>query len=329
MSIHAVKRAQCHLAWDNSISPALHVQSGDTVTFDCLDASNGQITSSSTVSSLHSLVFAQLDQVNGPVHVAGAAPGDTLRVDVLAAEPAEWGWTACIPGFGLLADEFPEPALKIWSLHKHTAEGSQGGEGGGPVPGEYGYAWFDEARGIRIPLRPFAGEMGVAPAEPGAHSTIPPYRTGGNIDTRHLSVGSTLYLPVGVEGALFSIGDGHAAQGDGEVCGTAIETPMKVTVRLTVLKDTPYVQTPHFSACNPHASTEEFYCTTGVGPDIREATRDAVRHMIAFLTAQHGLGRVEAYMLCSVAGDLRMHEVVDMPNYVIGLMLPKSVFTRG
>ncbi|OCH90779.1 Formamidase [Obba rivulosa] len=324
MSIHTVKRVQCHLAWDNSIPPALHVQSGDTVTFDCLDASNGQITPASTRSALASLVFAQLDQVNGPVHVAGAAPGDTLRVDVLAADPAPWGWTACIPGFGLLADEFPEPALKIWALHTHgDAQGERARQG------EYGYAWFDEERGIRVPLRPFAGEMGVAPAEPGAFSTIPPYRTGGNIDTRHLSVGSTLYLPVGVEGALFSIGDGHAAQGDGEVCGTAIETPMKVTVRFTVLKDKPYVTTPHFTAPNPHAGAEEFYGTTGVGPDIREATRDAVRNMIAFLGKEHGLDRVQAYMLCSVAGDLRMHEVVDMPNYVIGMMLPKSIFLRS
>jgi len=267
------------------------------------------------VSSIAALVFAQLDQVNGPVHIASAQPGDTLQVDVLRVETADWGWTACIPGFGLLADEFTEPDLKIWSLRKHDGDG------------EDRYAWFDEARGIRIPLRPFAGEMGVAPAEPGAFSTIPPYRTGGNIDTRHLCAGSTLYLPVAVEGALFSIGDGHAAQGDGEVCGTAIETPMKVTVKLTVLKDKPYVQTPHFST--PAQTAEEYYCTTGVDSDIREATRSAVRNMIEFLGAEHGLSRTEAYMLCSVAGDLRMHEVVDMPNYVIGMMMPKSVFTKA
>ncbi|OSX62520.1 hypothetical protein POSPLADRAFT_1055895, partial [Postia placenta MAD-698-R-SB12] len=183
-----------------------------------------------------------------------------------------------IPGFGLLADEFPAPALKLWTL-----PGAEGGAG-------RAYAWFDEARGIRVPLRP----------------------TGGNIDTRHVTAGATLFLPVEVEGALFSIGDGHAAQGDGEVCGTAIETPMKVTVRLTVVQDTPYVQTPHFatpSAGSP-ADSGGCYCTTGVDPDIREATRAAVRGMIAYLGATHGLSRTDAYMLCSVAGDLRMHEVV-------------------
>ncbi|KAF9800056.1 hypothetical protein IEO21_10444 [Rhodonia placenta] len=154
--------------------------------------------------------------------------------------------------------------------------------------------------------------MGVAPAQRGAFSTIPPYRTGGNIDTRHVTAGATLFLPVEVEGALFSIGDGHAAQGDGGQPGTAIETPMKLTVRLTVVQDTPYVQTPHFatpSAGSP-AVSGGCYCTTGVDPDIREATRTAVRGMIAYLGATHGLSRTDAYMPCSVAGDLRMHEVV-------------------
>lgn len=171
----------------------LHIQSGDTITFDCLDASNGQITKESTVAAISSLVFSQLDQVNGPVFVKGASPGDTLQVDVISVDTADWGWTGLIPGFGLLSDEFPEPALKIWTLD--TAGG---------------FAWFDEEGGVKIPLKPFAGEMGVAPGKLGAFSTIPPYATGGNIDTKHLSAGATLYLPVEVEGALFSIGVGCA-----------------------------------------------------------------------------------------------------------------------
>ncbi|KAF7340691.1 hypothetical protein MSAN_02097300 [Mycena sanguinolenta] len=311
MSIHAVKRSQCHLAWDNSIAPVLRIKSGETVTFDCLDASNGQITADSTVDAIASLVFSQLDQVNGPVFVEGAVPGDTLQIDVLRVAPAPWGWTACIPGFGLLTDEFPEPALKIWEL---DTEGM--------------VTYFDKDRKVRIPLRPFAGEMGVAPGKAGAFSTIPPYATGGNIDTKHLSAGATLFLPVEVEGALFSIGDGHAVQGDGgacQVCGTAIETPMSVSVRLTVRKDRPYTKTPHFSTPKVNISDEEYYCTTGVDADMREATRAAVRNMIDFLAAEHGYSRVEAYMLCSVAGDLRLHEVVDMPNYVVGMMIPRSI----
>ncbi|KAH9475076.1 Formamidase [Psilocybe cubensis] len=307
-SIHSVNRSHTHLAWDNSIPPVIRIESGDTVSFSCLDASNGQITKESTVATLSSLVFGQLDQVSGPVYVNGALPGDTLQVDVISVETADWGWTGLIPGFGLLSDEFPEPALKIWALDK-----------------EAGFAWFDKERGIKIPLRPFPGEMGVAPGKNGAFSTIPPYNTGGNLDTRQLGVGSTLYLPIEVEGALFSIGDGHAAQGDG---GTAIETPMEVTVRLTVRKDRPFTKTPHFHTVRPNVNNEEHYGTTGIDSDIREATRSAVRNMINVLEAEFQMDRVAAYMLCSVAGDLRMHEVVDMPNYVIGMMLPQSLL-RG
>ncbi|TFK38592.1 hypothetical protein BDQ12DRAFT_605967 [Crucibulum laeve] len=313
MSIHSVTRSHTHLAWDNSIPPVLQVQSGETITFDCLDASNGQITKDSTAATISSLVFSQLDQVSGPVFVHGAVPGDTLQVEVLSVDTADWGWTGLIPGFGLLHDEFPEPALKIWSLD--TAGG---------------FAWFNEEKGMKILLKPFAGEMGVAPGKKGAFSTIPPYNTGGNIDTKHVAAGSTLYLPVEVEGALFSIGARRIRQVSfiyTSFTGTAIETPMKVTVRLTARKDRPYTKTPHFHTRRLITTLDdEYYCTTGVDPDIKEATRSAVRHMIEFLCAEHQLDRVEAYMLCSVGGDLRMHEVVDMPNYVVRFYhLPLSV----
>lgn len=144
-----------------SIPPVIRVDSGDTITFDCLDASNGQINALSTTSTISSLVFSQLDQVNGPVYINTADPGDTLQVDVLSIETADWGWTGIIPGFGLLADEYTEPALKIWTINN-----------------EGGYAWFDEGKGIKIPIQPFAGEMGVARGITGAFSTIPPYNTG-------------------------------------------------------------------------------------------------------------------------------------------------------
>lgn len=319
-TIHTVNRSQNHLAWDNSIPPILKVASGTTIKFDCLDASNGQVLPSSTSETLKSLVFSSLDQVNGPIFVDGAQPGDTLEIEVISIKTAEWGWTGLIPGFGLLADVFTEPALKIWELNR-----------------EEGYAWFDKEKGIKIPLRPFAGEMGVAPGEPGAHSTIPPYKTGGNLDTRYLTQGSKLYLPVEVEGALFSVGDGHAAQGDGEVCGTAIETPIEIEVKLTVQKNKPFVKTPHFltpptvsSAAVPLSSipNTQYYCTIGVEPSLQDATRSAVLHMIDMLAIEYGLSKVDAYMLCSVAGELRLMEVVDMPNFVVGMMLPKSIFVH-
>lgn len=187
----------------HSIPSVLHVASGDTVSFDCLDASNGQLTPTSDLAALAALDFARLDQVNGPVHVADERPGDTLRVDVLDVRAADWGWTALIPGFGLLADEFPAPALKLWTL-----PGAEGGAG-------RAYAWFDEVRGIRVPLRPFAGEMG---SRRRSAATIPLYRTGGNIDTRHVTAGATLFLPVEVEGALFSIGVRVVSRRRGAAC---------------------------------------------------------------------------------------------------------------
>jgi acetamidase/formamidase len=241
--------------------------------------------------------------------VEGAEPGDTLQVELLEFQPAAWGWTALIPGFGLLADEFPQPALRIWTL----ADG-----------------WAEFAAGVRIPLAPFCGEVGLAPAEAGAHSTIPPYRHGGNMDTKHLTAGATLYLPVEVPGALYSMGDGHAAQGDGEVCGTAVETPMRATVRLTARKDI-RVDAPEFQTAGPLAARTNvgpFYATDGVAPDLMEAARKAIRAMIGYLQRTHGMGREQAYMLCSVAVDLKISEIVDAPNWIVTAYLPLSLFAR-
>jgi acetamidase/formamidase len=310
-TIH-VARQQWHLAWDHSIPPIARIASGETVAFDCLDASCGQIGPGATVETIQTLDFSQVDQVNGPIYVEGAEPGDTLEVEFVDFQPADWGWTALIPGFGLLADEFAEPALKIWRLS--DADG-----------------WAEFAPGIRIPLEPFCGEVGLAPAAEGAFSTIPPYRHGGNLDTKHLTRGARLYLPVEVSGALFSMGDGHAAQGDGEVCGTAIETPMRAVVRLSVHKDRPVAE-PQFRTAGPLAqrtNTAAYHVTEGIGPDIREAARQAIRHMIDYLTREYGLSAVDAYMLCSVAVDLKLCEVVDMPNYVVGAFLPMSLFAAS
>lgn len=308
-TIH-VHRDQFHLAWDHSITPIATIKSGEAVSFDLLDAAGGQIVAESTIDAIHTLDFSRVDQVNGPIFVEGAEPGDTLEVEFLEIEPANWGWTAIIPGFGLLADEFPEAALKIWHL--------EGGSDG----------WAEFAPGIRIPLAPFCGEIGLAPAAPGPHSTIPPYRHGGNMDTKHLTKGVRLYLPVEVTGALFSLGDGHAAQGDGEVCGTAIETPMNATVRLTVRKDISVPQ-PQFITAGPliqRTNTAPYYVTDGIAPDLMEATKKAIRHMIEHLQRTYGLSRSDAYMLCSVAVDLKISEIVDAPNWLVGAYLPQSIF---
>lgn len=303
-----ITRDQHHLAWDPAIEPIASVASGDVVAFDCLDASNGQLDAGSTTDTLASLDFAGVDQVNGPIEVAGAEPGDTLQVDLLEFTTADWGWTASIPGFGLLADEFPDGHLKITRL---------------PSDADRVEFW----PGIRIPLAPFCGELGVAP-ETGPRSTIPPDLHGGNMDTRHLVAGSTLFLPIFHAGARFSIGDGHATQGDGEVSGTAIETPMQALVRLTVRKDL-HLSGPEFVAApDPHAALRNGarYATDGIGPDLMTAARDALRRMIEWLGREHGLDPMRAYLLCSVAVDLRISEIVDVPNFVVTAHCPLGIF---
>ena len=193
------------------------------------------------------------------------------------------------------------------------------------LPGPTGRAEFWP--GIRVPLAPFCGEIGVAPLT-GPLSTIPPDLHGGNMDTRHLIAGSTLFLPVFVAGARFSIGDGHATQGDGEVSGTAIETPMRAVVRLTVRTDI-HVTGPEFvAAADPNAELRagRRYATDGIGPDLLVAGRDAVRRMIDWLGREHGLTPIQAYLLCSVAVDLHISEIVDVPNYVVTAYCPLGIF---
>ncbi|HEY8842960.1 MAG TPA: acetamidase/formamidase family protein [Gaiellaceae bacterium] len=311
-TLHSVREDAFNYVWDNSLEPALELEPGETVELHVRDASDEQISASSGVEDVTRLDFDHVNPVSGPAFVKGAKPGDVLEVELLEFRPPDWGWTAIIPGFGLLADEFPEPWLRISRVDAERER----------------VVWSD---GISLPYRPFPGTIGVAPAERGAHPILPPSRWGGNLDTKHLRAGSTLYLPVGVEGALFSLGDTHAAQGDGEVCGTAIETAMDVTVRLSLRRDFA-VEAPQYRLPEGAlAATERsgYHVCTGVGPDLMGAVKDAVRATVRRLEERHGLGREEAYALCSVAVDLRVHEVVDAPNWVVGAFLPDDIFEKG
>lgn len=306
-SSHTIHRHHAHYGWDNLIEPVLEVAPGETLTFETVDASGGQLSAASTVESVATLDFSKVNPVTGPVRVLGAEPGDALSVKLLEFKPSGWGWTANIPGFGLLAQDFPDPHLKTWRFEGETAE---------------------FADGIQVPLKAFPGTIGLAPAEPGHHSVVPPRACGGNLDIRDLGAGSTLFLPVQVEGALFSIGDTHAAQGDGEVCGTAIESPMEVTLQFDLLKGA-NLNAPQFQTAGPvtrHLDGKGYYVTTGVGPDLMDASKDAVRAMIEHLSKHYGLLPEDAYLLCSVACDLRISEIVDMPNWVVSLYLPLQLF---
>jgi acetamidase/formamidase len=288
----------------------VHIAPGESLEFDVIDASAGQLSATSSVADLGRLDFSKINPLVGPVQVAGAEPGDILQVTVLSFAPSGWGWTANIPGFGLLAEEFTQPALQLWRYDPASL-----------APAMFG-GW------AKVPLKPFAGTIGLAPAEPGVHSVVPPRRVGGNMDIRDIAQGTELFLPVEVAGALFSVGDTHAAQGDGEVCGTAIESPMRVALQFDLIKQVPLAY-PRFRTPGPvtrHLDARGYDATTGIGPDLMQAARAAVRSMIELLVRTHGMPALEAYLLCSVCGDLRISEIVDLPNWTVSFYFPRCVF---
>jgi acetamidase/formamidase len=308
---HTIHRARHHFGWNNAFPPTLVAKPGQTIHFECNDSSAGQLGAESTVQSVIDLDFGKVNPVTGPVFIEGAKPGDALKVTIREFTPSGLGWTANIPGFGLLADQFRDPAIHVWRYDTACAEPALFGPGG------------------RVPLKPFAGTIGCAPAEPGLHSIVPPRNVGGNMDIRDITSGVTLYLPVEVEGALFSIGDTHAAQGDGEVCGTAIESRMDLTATIELVKDA-RLKSPRFTTDGPvtrHLDAKGYEVTTGIGPDLMTGAREAVMRMIDLLAAEHGYNPVDAYMLCSVCGDLRISEIVDMPNWVVSFYFPRIVLS--
>lgn len=300
-----------HHVWDNTLEPALAIQSGDIVVYQFKDVGDGQIYPGVGVEALENFDFKRLYPLSGPVYIEGAEPGDVLEVEVLDLHTKGWGWSAVIPGKGLLKDDFNEHYLRIFDL----SDGKT--------------LKFSEH--IDVPINPFLGTMGVAPAEAGQHPVVPPGKHGGNMDTRYLTKGARLFLPVQVKGALFSAGDGHAAQGDGEVCITAVEAPLDGALKFTVHKNRSlpgpqYVTPPGSLSSSAH--DQGFYCTTGIGPDLKVCAQEAVRAMINYLHANHGLNRYDAYILCSIAVDLKINEIVDEPHYIVSANLPLSIFKR-
>ena len=283
---HTIHRKNHNFAWSRDFAPALRCKPGETIHFECLDAGDGHFKRGSTSADVATLDFGRVNPVTGPVYVEGAQPGDALKITFRKFIPSGFGWTANIPGFGLLADQFPDPALHLWTYDPSTM-----------APALYG------PKG-RVPLKAFAGEVGLAPAEPGQHSVVPPRAVGGNLDIRDLAEGTTLYLPVEVEGGLFSIGDTHAAQGDGEVCGTAIESQMDVELTLDLVKGA-NLKSPRFSTPGPvtrHLDGAGYEATTGVGPDLMTATREAV---VAHDRSARGRARPQSHRRLSAPLRLR------------------------
>jgi acetamidase/formamidase len=305
---HYFPSDQVHFTWDAGNEPVLTVDSGDTVVVHTRDVSDDQIGPDSTVDVIAGLDWDRVYPLAGPIAVQGAQPGDTLAIEVLDLHTQGWGWTAILPGLGLLSDDFPDPYLRIFDL----------------TAGDVTYLRED----IAIPIEPFMGTMGVCPAGASAQPVMPPGNFGGNMDTRQLTRGTTLYLPIQVEGALFSCGDAHAAQGDGEVCVTGLESPMYGALRFTLHKDRP-IPAPQYLTGGPLAprvADGPWYGTTGVGPDLFVGAQEAVRAMVDHLAAEHGLSPEDAYLLCSLCVDLRISEIVDAGQYVVSALLPLAIF---
>ncbi|MFC1730133.1 acetamidase/formamidase family protein [candidate division KSB1 bacterium] len=288
-----------HSRFSSAIPPTLTVPSGAVIEVLTKEASDGQLDVNSTADALVTLDFDPIHPLTGPVYVEGAEPGDILAVILHEIEVGDWGWSGVTPGFGFLADDFGEAYLKTFAIEKGATE-----------------VRFSDT--ITIPLNPFPGVMGVAPATEEMLTTIPPRENGGNMDNPYMTAGTTVYFPVFVEGALFSIGDTHAAQGLGEVCGTAIEAPMRIIYQVVVIKDGRSIEEPQYE-------TDDYYAVTAFATTLDEAARKAVRFMIDYLADEHGMDRTEAYVLCSLAGDLHIAEVVDVPHVLVAMHIPKKI----
>lgn len=289
--------------WNREREPLATVPSGAVVTLDLIDASNGQIGPDDDETILGRVDLSQMNPLSGPIFIQGHTAGSAIQVDVLSVEPGHRGWTAVFPRFGLLADEFPSASLLHWHVFKDRIENS--------------------VAGLRLVPAPFLGVIGAVPAAAGTHPVGPPRAVGGNLDTRQLGPGASLYLPTEVGGAMLGFGDAHARQGDGEVCGSAIEVSATASVRLTSRPDL-QITTPEYVPA-PGLIRADAYATTGIGPDLHEAARDAIRRMIEHLGRQYRMTPEVAYMVCSAVVDLRISEIVDRPNWVVSAFWPADV----
>ncbi|NRB47873.1 MAG: acetamidase/formamidase family protein [Saprospiraceae bacterium] len=296
---YTLTKDQTHSKFSSAIEPVLRVPSGSVIEAFTEDASDEQFKLDSDASALEQLSFDPIHPITGPVYVEGAEVGDVLKVKLHKIDVVDWGWTAILPGFGFLPEDFKEPYLRTFPMNEGTKS----------VP-------FTDK--VNVPLRPFPGVMGVAPATEEMLSTIPPRANGGNMDDPHMIEGTTVYFPVFVEGGLFSIGDGHAVQGMGEVCGTGLEAPMRIVYEIEVLKGGRAIDEPEYE-------TDDYYAVTAFGTSIDEAAKKAVRYMVKYLQTEHGLTASEAYALCSLAGDLQIAEVVDVPHMLVAMHMSKEI----
>jgi acetamidase/formamidase len=302
---HTLSAQPTHSRWNHALPPRLKIAPGDIVHLECVDATGAQVHPGTTVSEFLAIDRGRIHALTGPIFVEGAEPGDVLQIDVLEVAHQGWGWSSVISGLGFLKERFAEPYLFHWQLDGEISK---------------------SLAPARVPLRPFCGVMGVAPAEAGEFRTRPPGVFGGNMDVRELCAGATLYLPIFNRGALFSAGDAHAAQGDGEVCINGIECPAHVALRFHLHKRQP-LPGPllESSASKPRDVATDAWVVVESATDAVAAARAATSRMIDLLANHWGFSEVQAYLLCSVAMNLRMSQVVNEPMFTVSAALPKQV----
>lgn len=352
-----------HNRWHEAIEPVVEVDPGDTMVYETRDAFDGQLNRESTAEDVENLDLSGVHPLTGPAFVKGAEPGDLLEVKLVAVEAdpwEQWGYTVEVPGFGFLRDEFPEPYIVHWRLHGNEYAESEQLPGVrircNPHPGVLGLAPSAELRQRATQREGALAERGgfaLLPDPGGAVPTdeviareglrtIPPRETAGNIDIKQLSPGTTVLLPVYTEGGLVSTGDVHYAQGDCEACGTAIEVRTRVHLRFGIRKgeaerrgiqDLQYFRDDYFTLPEL-AAPRRFFATTGIGvhkdgtnesEDLSLSAKNALLNMIEHLETR-GFDRQQAYALCSVAVDLRISQVVDVPNLLVSALLPLDIF---
>ena len=352
-----------HNRWHEAIEPVVEVDPGDTVVYETRDAFDGQLNRESTAEDVGNLDLSVVHPLTGPVFVKGAEQGDLLEVKLVAVEAdpwEQWGYTVEVPGFGFLRDEFPDPYIVHWRLHGNEYAEAEQLPGVrircNPHPGVLGLAPSAELRQRATEREGALAERGgfALLPDPGgavpadeviareALRTIPPRETAGNIDIKQISPGTTVLLPVYAEGGLVSTGDVHYAQGDCEACGTAIEVRTRVHLRFGIRKgeaerrgiqDLQYFRDDYFTPPEL-AAPRRFFATTGIGvhkdgtnesEDLSLSAKNALLNMIDHLETR-GFDRQQAYALCSVAVDLRINQVVDVPNPLVSALLPLDIF---
>jgi formamidase len=352
-----------HNRWHEAVEPAVEVEPGDLVVYETRDAFDIQLGPESTAEDVGRANLGPVHPLTGPVFVKGAQPGDLLEAELVAIEADpwdQWGYTVEVPGFGFLRDEFPEPYIVHWRLQGNDYAESEQLSGVrircNPFPGTFGLAPSAELRrtaarreaelaergGFALPPDPDGAVPGTEPIASEGLRTIPPRETAGNIDIRQTTPGVTMLIPVFAEGALVSTGDVHYAQGDCEACGTAIEIRSRVHVRFGVrkgeaerlgIRDLQLVRDDYFAAPEL-AAPRRFFATTGISvtrdgrnesEDATLAARNALLNMIDYLGTR-GFDRQQAYALCSCAVDLRISQMVDVPNFLVTALLPLDIF---